>query len=82
MGDCPPGFVQQGLAGQECSVLLLWLLFLQLMVTRETLHWVAVQTMEGLMMKLKLQYFGYLMRRTDIGKTLMLGGIEDARRRE
>ena len=34
------------------------------------------------MLKLKLQYFGYLMRRADsFGKTLMLGGIEGRRRR-
>ena len=38
--------------------------------------------MEGLMLKLKLQYFGHLMRRVDsLGKTLMLGGIGDRRRR-
>ena len=35
-----------------------------------------------MMLKLKLQYFGYLMRRVDsLEKTLMLGGIEDRRRR-
>ena len=40
-------------------------------------------SLEGLMLKLKLQYFGHLMQRTDsLEKTLMLGGIEDARRRE
>ena len=34
-------------------------------------------SLEGLMLKLKLQYFGHLMRRTDsFGKTLMLGKIE------
>ena len=34
------------------------------------------------MLKLKLQYFGYLMRRTDsLEKTLMMGKIEDGRRR-
>ena len=34
-------------------------------------------SLEGLMVKLKLQYFGYLMRRTDsLEKTLMLGKIE------
>ena len=34
------------------------------------------------MLKLKLKYFGYLMRRVDsLEKTLMLGGIEDRRRR-
>ena len=37
---------------------------------------------EGLMLKLKLQYCGHLMRRTDsLEKTLMLGKIEDRRRR-
>ena len=37
---------------------------------------------EGLMLKLKLQYFGHLMRRTDsFEKTLMLGKIEGGRRR-
>ena len=41
--------------------------------------WVFI---EGLMLKLKLQYFGHLMRRADsLGKTLMLGGIGGRRRR-
>ena len=40
-------------------------------------------SLEGLMLKLKLQYFGHLMQRTDsLGKTLMLGNIEGRRRRE
>ena len=40
-------------------------------------------SLEGLMLKLKLQYFGHLMRRVDsLEKTLMLGGIEGRRRRE
>ena len=39
-------------------------------------------SLEGLMLKLKLQYFGHLMRRTDsIEKTLMMGKIEGGRRR-
>ena len=39
-------------------------------------------SLEGLMLKLKLQYFGYLMRRVDsLEKTLMLGGIVGRRRR-
>ena len=39
-------------------------------------------SMEGLMLKLKLQYFGHLMRRVDsLEKTLMLGGIGGSRRR-
>ena len=39
-------------------------------------------SLEGLMLKLKLQYFGHLMGRTDsFEKTLMLGKIEDGRRR-
>ena len=39
-------------------------------------------SLEGMMLKLKLQYFGYLMRRVDsLEKTLMLGGIGNRRRR-
>ena len=39
-------------------------------------------SLEGLMLKLKLQYFGHLMQRTDsLDKTLMLGKIEGRRRR-
>ena len=39
-------------------------------------------SLEGRMLKLKLQYFGHLMRRIDsLEKTLMLGGIEGRRRR-
>ena len=39
-------------------------------------------SLAGLMLKLKLQYFGYLMQRTDsLEKTLMLGKMEDRRRR-
>ena len=38
-------------------------------------------SLEGLMLKLKLQYFGHLMRRVDSEKTLMLGGIGGRRRR-
>ena len=38
-------------------------------------------SLEGLMLKLKLQYFGYLMQRTDsLEKTLMVGKIEGGRR--
>ena len=40
-------------------------------------------SLEGLMLKLKLQYFGHLMRRTDsLEKTLMLGKIEGRRKRK
>ena len=40
-------------------------------------------SLEGLMLKLKLQYFGHLIRRTDsLEKTLMLGKIEGRRRRD
>ena len=39
-------------------------------------------SLEGMMLKLKLQYFGHLMRRVDtLQKTLMLGGIGSMRRR-
>ena len=41
------------------------------------------RSLEGLMLKLKLQYFGHPMRRVDsLEKTLMLGGIGDRRRRD
>ena len=40
-------------------------------------------SLEGLMLRLKLQYFGHLMRRVDsLAKTLMLGGIVGRRRRQ
>ena len=40
-------------------------------------------SLEGMMLRLKLQYFGHLMRRVDsLEKTLMLGGIGGRRRRE
>ena len=40
-------------------------------------------SLEGMILKLKLQYFGHLMRRVDsLEKTLMLGGIGGRRRRE
>ena len=46
---------------------------------KENQSWVF---MEGLMLKLKLQYFGHLLRRTDsLEKTLMLEKIEGRRRR-
>ena len=65
------------------------------MVLEETHPWIARSSnqsilkeispeysVEGLMLKLKLQYFGHLMRRTDsLEKTLMLGKIEGRRRR-
>ena len=39
-------------------------------------------SLEGMMLRLKLQYFGHLMRRVDsLEKTLMLGGIKDRRRK-
>ena len=41
-----------------------------------------VRSLEGLMLRLKLQYFGHLMRRVDsLENTVMLGGIEGRRRR-
>ena len=43
---------------------------------------ISPESLEGLMMKLKLQHFGHLMQRTDsLEKTLMLGKIEGRRRR-
>ena len=48
-------------------------------ILKEISPWISL---EGMMLKLKLQYFGHLMRRVDsLEKTLMLGGIGDRRRR-
>ena len=48
-------------------------------ILKETSPWCSLQ---GLMLRLKLQYFGHLMRRVDsLEKTLMLGGIGGRRRR-
>ena len=48
-------------------------------IPKEIIPWCSL---EGLMLKLKLQYFGHLMRRVDsLEKTLMLGGIRGKRRR-
>ena len=45
-------------------------------------YWILEQSLEGLMLKLKLQYFGHLIwRANSLGKTLMLGKIEGRRRR-
>ena len=47
-------------------------------ILKEISPWI---TLEGMMLKLKLQYFGHLMRRVDsLEKTLMLGGIGGRRR--
>ena len=46
------------------------------------MHTTAGISLEGMMLKLKLQYFGHLMRRVDsLEKTLILGGIEGRRSR-
>ena len=48
----------------------------------EALHEIKRMSLEGLMLKLKLQYFGHLMRRAgSLEKTLMLGKIEGRKRR-
>ena len=48
----------------------------------QPLHSKQNQSLEGMMLKLKLQYFGHLMRRVgSLEKTLMLGGIGGRRRR-
>ena len=49
----------------------------------KTIYGFNVISMEGMILKLKLQYFGHLMQRVDsLEKTLMLGGIEGKRRRK
>ena len=52
-------------------------------ITLYTISFNPVYSLEGLMLKLKLEYFGHLMKRADsLEKTLMLGKIEGRRRRE
>ena len=65
-----------------------WIRCLRVPWTARISNWLILKeispeySLEGLMLKLKLQYFGYLMRRTDsLEKTLMLGKIEGRRRR-
>ena len=72
-----PGDVNSGTTNDPmsrcCIVLLLWQLLIASLVSL---------SLEGMMLKLKLQSFGHLMRRVDsLEKTLMLGGIEGRRRR-
>ena len=56
-------------------------------IARRSIHFIPKEispecSLEGLMLKLKLQYFGHLMQRTDLlEKTLMLGKTEGRRRR-
>ena len=53
---------------------------IQLVRSKGDQSWVC--SLEGMILKLKLQYFGHLMRRVDsLEKTLMLGGIGGRRRR-
>ena len=49
--------------------------------TQSILKKISPEYLEGLMLKLKLQYFGHLMQRTDLEKTLMLEKTEDRRKR-
>ena len=52
------------------------------MTEDEMVGWHPGCSLEGLLLKLKLQYFGHLIQRADLlEKTLMLGNIEDGRRR-
>ena len=70
-------FIQITKMTHFCSFL--WLSDLPPVHPKGDQSWVFI---EGLMLKLKLQYFGHLMRRVDsLEKTLMLGGIGDRRRR-
>ena len=57
---------------------------IQLTVSKSILKEISPEyLLEGLMLKLKLQYFGHMMQRTDsLEKTLVLGKTEGRRRRE
>ena len=69
-----------------CHSLLQWTTFCQALTSRSNQSILKEISpgcsLEGLMLELKLQYFGHLMRRVDsLEKTLMLGGIRGRRRR-
>ena len=71
----------------DCFELCCWSRLLRVPWTAKTYNQSSLKeispecSLEGLMLKLKLQYFGYLMQRTDsLEKTLMLGKIEGRRR--
>ena len=66
------------------SILFIYLFFIFLFFSNQSIlkEISSEYSLEGLMLKLKLQYFGHLMQRTDsLEKTLMLGKIEGRRRR-
>ena len=66
------------------SILFIYLFFIFLFFSNQSIlkEISSEHSLEGLMLKLKLQYFGHLMQRTDsLEKTLMLGKIEGWRRR-
>ena len=68
----------------HCQHLVLSLFFILVILINMQCYFIVVLivSLEGLMLKLKLQYFGHLMRRADsFEKTLMLGKIEGRRRR-
>ena len=74
--------------GSDAFELLCWRRFLRVPWTARRSNQSILQeinpeiSLEGMMLKLKLQYFGHLMRRVDsLEKTLMLGGIGGRRRR-
>ena len=68
----------------HCQHLVLSLFFILVILINMQCYFIVVLivSLEGLMLKLKLQYFGHLMRRADsFEKTPMLGKIEGRRRR-
>ena len=79
------GTIKKGDAEEWCFWLWCWRRHLRIPARRSNqsiLKTSPKYSLEGLMLKLKLQYFGHLMRRTDsFEKTLMLGKIEGRRRR-
>ena len=64
------------------KVSIMWIILLHQTISLIVANISPEYPLEGLMLKLKLQYFGHLMQRTDsLEKTLMLGKIEGRRRR-
>ena len=80
---CESWVVKKAERRRDAFELWCWRRLLRLLDCKEIQHKISPEySLEGLMLKMKLQYFGHLMRRGDsLEKTLMLGGIGGRRRR-
>ena len=83
MYGCESWSIKKAERRRDAFELWCWRRLLRLLDCKEIQHKISPEySLEGLMLKMKLQYFGHLMQRADsMEKTLMLGKIEGRRRR-